>query len=74
MKLFEVSGVFKKGKTKQHPFTLKVNAEKEEIAEERTYLFLGSKQKCPRRWITIKTIKEAQENSEEFSSVIKNGG
>lgn len=62
MKLFEVSGVFRKGKINQHPFTLKLKADKEETAGEKAYIFLGSKQRCPRRWIEIKTIKEVLEN------------
>jgi len=61
MKLFEVSGVFKKGKIKQHPFKVQVKADEDKIAEEKTYIFLGSKQKCPRRWINIQAIKEVED-------------
>ena len=62
MKLFEVSGVFRKGKINQHPFTIRLKADKEDRAEEKAYLFLGSKQKCPRRWIEIKAIKAVLED------------
>ena len=61
IKTFELTGTFKMGKIIQQPFTKTLSAASPKIAQELLYSLIGSKHRCPRRSIVIKSVKEVKD-------------
>ncbi len=58
MKTYEVRGSY--NKNGKHTFTVKMNAQSEKLAKEKTFAEFGGKQGLTRRHITIDEIKVAK--------------
>ena len=53
MKTFEFKGKFKMGSKLEQPFKKTILANSKEEAEKKLYSLLGSKHKCPKRFIKL---------------------
>ncbi len=54
LKLFMIKGLFRKKRVMQN-FQIEISAENQEQAQEKTYCLIGSRYKCPRRFIKLET-------------------